>query len=280
MSKTTIFLTFLAIFIVIVNIQGNILSFMPLDDDLAHSFQVEWEDKAFISPGGRSMSRFFHGDMTVQKSGDHHLLVQFQNVNTDGFKINVADFQRHPFKLKVENHSITELVTGENWSVFDVNLKREIMNRFVSDFDNLTRLIDSKNWNEQRLFELPLGICEADVKISLLEKEIKIFANAVKSHCNVTEVIKELPPGFDINRALSEDSEGGVRLTVDRVTKKFKELEIMADMELYLEFKKSRYTVKSRNTFEYLGSQEAKNVDFGAEFVHNAEKLDSYKKLA
>lgn len=260
----------------------QVLSFVPFEDGKEYNFKIEWEDKAFVTPIGRKLSRFFHGDMHVRKSDDeNHLLIMFKNVNIEGHGTS-ADFPE-PFKIKVVNHEIESLVTTGAWTEQDVEFKYNVLEEFVKDYRNITRLLNSDNWKDDRSIELPLGECLPDIKINLYKSEITLVAEGTKANCNLTEEIMSSVPAFvDLNRSLSDDSDGGIKITFDRASMDVKEIEVFADLEIFLDVRKSRYSVKTRLSYEYMGAEEvSEEVEFEDRVVvHNLDELLKYKKAA
>lgn len=257
----------------------HVLSFVPFEDNKEYSFKVESEDKAFVSPIGRKLSRFFHGDMYVRRSTDDHLLIIFKNVNMEGHGT-LTDIPG-PIKLKVVDHEIKSMVTTGAWTEQEIAFKYNVLVEFVHDYSNMTRLLNSDNWKDDRTIELPLGQCQPDVKINLSKTDIKLVAEDSKANCNLTDgIVSSVPASVDLNRSLSDDSDGGIKITFDRASMKIKEIELFADLEFYLEVRKSRYTVKTRMSYEYMGAKDvSEELPFGDQVVvHSREELLKYKK--
>lgn len=257
----------------------NVLSFLSFEPNNEYNFKIEWEDKAIITPIGRKLTRFFHSDMTVRKSDDSHLLILFENVNIDGHNTS-PDFPE-PFKIKVVDHEIVSLVTTGSWTKDDIKFKYNVLEEFVKDYSNITRLLNSDNWKDDRAIELPLGECLADVKINLHKTEVTVVAVGSKLNCKLTnDIVSSVPAFVDLNRSLSDDSDGGIKIILDRASLEVKEIEVFADLEIYLDVRKSRYSVKTRLSYEYLGFTEVSDeVPFEDQVVHSIEELSKHGKI-
>lgn len=273
MSIKILTITFLKLLLI-----QNVLSFLSFEPNKEYNFKIEWEDKAIITPIGRKLTRFFHSDMTVRKSDDDHLLILFKNVNIDGHDTS-PDFPE-PFKIKVVDHEIVSLVTTGNWTKNDIKFEYNVLEEFVKDYSNITRLLNSDNWKDDRAIELPLGECLAEIKINLHKTEVTVMAVGSKLNCNLTDdIVSSVPAFVDLDRSLSDDSDGGIKIILDRASMEFKEIEVFADLEIYLDVRKSRYSVKTRLSYEYVGFNEVSNeVPFEDQVVHSIEELSKHGK--
>lgn len=269
MDKKLLIVIFLQIFHL-----KNVLSILPFENNKEYSFKVEWEDKGFVSPVGRKVARFFHGDMLVRKSDDDQLLITLKNVSFEGHD-NINEL-REPFKLKVVNNEIASITTMGNYTPNEIELKYDLLEEFVKDYSNYTKYLDSKNWQNDHLIKLPMGDCQPNIFINVFKKDIILTAKGTKENCNLSdEIISSVPRSVDIEQHLADDSEGGIKFVFDRKTLEIREIETYADLEIFYEIRKSSVTVKTRLSYEFTGvSEVTEEIIFGDEVeVHEFPKV-------
>lgn len=238
----TVFLT-----IVLQSVNG----FIVLEEEKDYLFVVEWEDKGFIPALSQPMERFFHGDMFVRKLDSNNLLFRLENVTSERHAS--KEELELPFKAQIEDFKIQNITTMGNWTEKGIKMKYDLIEEFVKDYSDMTNLLDSRNWNNTPELELPMGLCKPKVTIVLEETQINIVAEAKKTNCQLSaDVLFSVGRGFDVSRSLSDDSENGVKVIVDRSKNSIKEIEGFADLEMYIEPKNLRVVVKTRLNFEYI----------------------------
>lgn len=266
----------LIIILVIICLGHYVLSFVPFENNKEYIIYVDVEESAFLATTNITIPRHFYANMHVRKSSNDHILVRFKDIDINGHDFIKSECDK-PFKLKVAYNEIQSMVTTGNWTKAGVQWKYNLLEEFLEDRSSLTKFLNSSNWQGDLKVNLPLGSCHSDVHINLYENEIKLLAESSKARCVLGEdVLNSLPESVDPYHAITDNSDSSVEITLNRVRKDIKKIEISS--KLFVEIENMRVDTISKMSFAYTGVSDVSDEILFEEplFIHSRDDLRSY----